>query len=1303
MNIDALTDPDLSDVKATAIDSGTASDEDETVSLQASRLIDLNSDIILPIAEDPRLIIDENGSIVEQQAVTIGSDPSDSFILLDRIVNDGTLGGEINLLTNKSNRDGQMTDPRVITGSPDVTFQTGYSEVVIRNESEKPLLLRDIQAVNPAATASDIITISGSPDQSEFAPTETTDPGATEIIIESGGAIGLGGLIANPYGSTSLTSSEDISQARLGGSLSVAFADELNDETISTEFIDALSAIVGGLANPTVSAEVTDSRWTITTETRSWILYHAEGSNQIHIYPGFTNRSQRAIQSSELHLNSGDDVGFNNLPLPIYAGNDGLTTLSGSAADNFYVRMLDGDVAIGSIATGSQLTLLADGSLVDAATDNDGVDLSASQLNLTTFFSADDSVAPEDRTVGTTANPLELSISGLININAGGNIAVSEAGQTFDVGTIGSAYGDIELSVLDRDDVGQNLVISTDSLLGALRGAVTLNVGDNLEHDGSLIAEGDITINADLAGTDIGTGASIGLRGFLKSFGTIEITTGTDADEVSLQQLNSNSDVIISTGAGADLIEVGTQDGLLNVIPASLQIDAGEEADPADDLLVRDRIVLDDSNRVAAQPVRVVQNTSSLGFDTQLAHQDQKIHYSNAESVLLTLGAGNDSVTINQTVAGTELEIDLGEGNDAAAIGSGLGTLANIQGGVSFEASAGTDSLSIDNSGTSANSTGLLGSSNLTGFGLGGNLGFGGFEQVELSLGSGNDDLEVTGTRAEVNVELGGGDDNLSITGQLFGFKDHLNLSGTTIGDTGANSGDDTLTLNLPAASTFTIDKTSIINPAGGGNLNYEQLAAINATLSAGSDNVEIVDVGVSLNLDTGGGSDDVTVRNISVASTIDLGEDAVEDQLTVLGVAANLAATGDAGGIDTLTVDRSETTAAVTSGRLDDTASGVLSGVTSGDVTFDEIANFELLLGTGNDDFVIGAGDGLAGVNLVIDGGDSTDTIDVVELSGPTAVRGGDGEDTVNVFIDGFPTAGQFTDLGLTIESLAIHNSGSDVNTQWSLVDASLTAESATSGGPITVIDDILRVDRVNFFAGSGDNSLNIGTETVNDVVGFVDDEGRIRTRAQVNFNGVVAGQSTYAEDGFNFAAGTGESFAVNGGSVVVAGGGTIAMSDASGEPFDLLRFSIQSATAQTITATGISAVDGSTVIETFQANGGNANQIISLEGMRDVSSVEFDLQNGTRLAEIVGSAQLSNTGRVDLNFGSIELNPGQATTFSQAPNGGRLYAGSRRREHLRRRRAFHHESWRLGDRPGDSIFAGRFHRCVRCDAGGT
>ncbi|MCP4241610.1 MAG: hypothetical protein GY772_13705, partial [bacterium] len=175
---------------------------------------------------------------------------------------------------------------------------------------------------------------------------------------------------------------------------------------------------------------------------------------------------------------------------------------------------------------------------------------------------------------------------------------------------------------------------------------------------------------------------------------------------------------------------------------------------------------------------------------------------------------------------------------------------------------------------------------------------------------------------------------------------------------------------------------------------------------------IVIDDAGAALVMDAGAGADNITVNDLSVSGQINLGDDSDADSITVVDIGASLSITGATAGVDSLTVDRSTSTeavAAIAAGNLvdDDTASGVgvLKGVTSADLTFDDITVLNLQLGSGNDRFVLNAGSNLAGTRLNLDGGLGNDRFTLLELSDQTVIGGGEGiDDRVTVIIPGDP-----------------------------------------------------------------------------------------------------------------------------------------------------------------------------------------------------------------------------------------------------------------------------------------------------------
>ena len=176
---------------------------------------------------------------------------------------------------------------------------------------------------------------------------------------------------------------------------------------------------------------------------------------------------------------------------------------------------------------------------------------------------------------------------------------------------------------------------------------------------------------------------------------------------------------------------------------------------------------------------------------------------------------------------------------------------------------------------------------------------------------------------------------------------------------------------------------------------------------------------------------------------------------------------------IDELTVDLSDSTAQV-DGTLEDTNSGKLTGATTGTITFDELGLFSLTLGTNNDLLTINAGANLAGTQLSINGADGDDVITVNEISDTTAIDGGDDTDIVKVFIDGTPTADQFSNLGLTVETLIIDNTTDSVapteDINWKIVEGFVNANASSLAEEISVINSA-GADVVRILGGAGNS----------------------------------------------------------------------------------------------------------------------------------------------------------------------------------------------------------------------------------------
>src|SRR6185503_8253500 len=142
----------------------------------------------------------------------------------------------------------------------------------------------------------------------------------------------------------------------------------------------------------------------------------------------------------------------------------------------------------------------------------------------------------------------------------------------------------------------------------------------------------------------------------------------------------------------------------------------------------------------------------------------------------IQVSGGTDSNTINlwQTVAQNPVDIFAGDGSDTITIGHGVKHTVNvINAPVHIDGGEGVDTLNVDDSGDTADNTGLLTGDHLSGLGMGstdqnqvnpeGGVFYGGVETLDVKLGAGNDHFFVQGTLPQTFVHAGPGNDEILV------------------------------------------------------------------------------------------------------------------------------------------------------------------------------------------------------------------------------------------------------------------------------------------------------------------------------------------------------------------------------------------------------------------------------------------------------------------------------------------------------------------------------------------------------------
>ena len=450
---------------------------------------------------------------------------------------------------------------------------------------------------------------------------------------------------------------------------------------------------------------------------------------------------------------------------------------------------------------------------------------------------------------------------------------------------------------------------------------------------------------------------------------------------------------------------------------------------------------------------------------------------------------------------------------------------------------AGRNVLHVVDAGDATPNEGTLSSSTLSGLGMSGTIQYGDIAELRIELASGGNTMTVTGTSAPTEILGSAGDDSLKVEVDLAGLAQPLLFKG-------GDAGTDSLSVQSNVARHLTLDKASDARGVitGAGAITFEEVETLEVTLSEDGDGLNIVDTTTPLVVNAGSGADEIVVTNVSHPTSIQLG--AGDDRVTIYGAGAPVTIDGAGGGMDTLIVDRSTETAALSpedNASIKDgasTDSGVVRNVTAADVNFLSVEEVDVLLGEGNDTFTIDHA--LDNTRIKVEGGLGDDKIDVLRIGGvsDTIVSGAEGDDNARVVIDGFPKAEQFTTLKLDVETLTVDNTSNTVGVAWTLRNGELLeadhADDQTAAAPFAVIDTS-GADLTDILGGSEseDDSLSLVIDSASDVDGVVlGNRVELRTGLEVitpagsktfqsfeqviDFVGLQSGVSTYDEDGF-------------------------------------------------------------------------------------------------------------------------------------------------------------------------------------------
>jgi len=292
---------------------------------------------------------------------------------------------------------------------------------------------------------------------------------------------------------------------------------------------------------------------------------------------------------------------------------------------------------------------------------------------------------------------------------------------------------------------------------------------DSLVNGNDPTASDVLNIN-DLGDTDANlytlSGSTLDRTGMAQlTYGTMEelnLNAGLGDDTVVISDTHEDT-TTINSNDGNDMVLVQTTSG-----ETTLSGQAGD-----DQIIIQttgDRLNTVVNGGEGQDSITVqttgIDSTTTLNGD---AGRDTLNLQATGLGAVTTLNGGDDADTINvQTIAGVT-KVNAGAGSDSINVSSDApanrGTLNGISADLQVKGEDGNDTLNISDVGDTSNNTGELTGSKLTGLGMAVGITYVTFESLNITLGSGDDQISIRSTHAPAgtNVNAGPGDDSYLI------------------------------------------------------------------------------------------------------------------------------------------------------------------------------------------------------------------------------------------------------------------------------------------------------------------------------------------------------------------------------------------------------------------------------------------------------------------------------------------------------------------------------------------------------------
>jgi hypothetical protein len=223
--------------------------------------------------------------------------------------------------------------------------------------------------------------------------------------------------------------------------------------------------------------------------------------------------------------------------------------------------------------------------------------------------------------------------------------------------------------------------------------------------------------------------------------------------------------------------------------------------------------------------------------------------------ITINATAAGESVLIDNTVAGTPVILNLGNGNDIVLIGGTAEDQDAIQGRVTIHGGPGSDTLIIPDEYNAASTTYAIAASSVSRIGSAG-ISYDHISALNLFGGFGNDTYNVLGSlQGQLNLTAGLGSNTLNIDDGSASANTTYTVTGSSVARTGSG------------AISYSGNVTSLVVTGGSGNDTYNVMGSLSTgptTLNTGNgvDTVNVRGAAGPLFLNSGSGGDTITLSN---------------------------------------------------------------------------------------------------------------------------------------------------------------------------------------------------------------------------------------------------------------------------------------------------------------------------------------------------------------------------------------------------------------------------------------------------------